>query len=105
MTTTKPTLEIGMGATLVVGSDRYPFVITAIRYFKSGARVGQPREVDARRVEVIAEKFPRGGGQVFLDRPYGGPRTFRVRRDGSWVDAGGARVVVGSARYFQDPHF
>lgn len=105
MTTTKPkTLEVGMGATLVVGSDRYPYVIRKITYFKSGARIGQPKAVDIQRVEVTAEKFPHGGGLVHLDRPYGPVRTATVKRDGSWTHEG-SRVVVGVARYYNDPSF
>jgi len=100
------TIEVGTGATLLMWSDRVPFVITGIVRFKTGARAGQIKAVDARKVEVDAEPFPSGyAKKIHLDRPYGNTERFSIRKDGCFRDTSTARLIVGRADYYRDPSF
>lgn len=62
--------EVGMGATVCVGPDRYAATVVEVKLFKTGTRRGEPREIT---VEFDQE------GEV---------RQFLRNRWGTWREKG-----------------
>lgn len=99
MTTTP---VVGMGVTIDNWSDRYPATVTEVRYFKSGARKGQPREVTVQRDtwKVVADG-PGDGVAAYLCTPNPlGPTYEYVRNvNNGWVRKGrggrGSKLILG----------
>ena len=94
--------EIGMGATLHVGSDSYPYTIQRIS--ASGKTLWASKD-DFRRTD----KNGYGGLQEYEyttveDK---NPGRFSLRRDGYWRPAGGNCTIlsIGYRRAYRDPYF
>jgi hypothetical protein len=132
---TKPAepVKVGMGATELFWSDRHAVTIIAVRYFKSGKRKGQVKEVDVQTdTATRVDGFGMSDQQTYeyTRDPYGIVSTYRVdakgryRRlepagstsvqdwDGVWVEVpyGPYRMtpqtlLVGSRREYYDFSF
>lgn len=77
---------VGMSATILYGTDRYPTVVTDVYCFTTGGRAGQ-----VKAVEVY-------GGKVFR-------LALSGRKAGLLVGSGGyGRLILGLAEYYRDPH-
>lgn len=94
-----PMYEVGQGATLAVGSDRYPYFITRIS--PSG------KHIEIQRADYKAAE----GSDYFMNQkwditpsPDGGKETIRMHKDGYWYTAGGNMVFPGYADRYEDPH-
>ena len=104
----QPEPEVGMGVTFLRWSDRSPGTIVSVTRFKSGARKGQ-----VRKIGVQADKAIRTD-----DRGMSDAQTYRferqpdttvieatVRKDGSFVTTGGARLRIGQRDSYYDYSF
>lgn len=99
----KPTPEImpvvGMGATLCVGSDRYPYTIVAV------SKSGKSFTMQADNVTSVSGTFQQGNVVSKFEPNLNGP-TVKVRFNhlGRWV-SGGTTIRIGGRDYYLDPHF
>lgn len=106
------TPEVGMGATMGCGSDRYAATIVEVKEFGSGARKGQPRAVLIRLdTSVVVKGSTQDGSAVWQHTPddSGPVREFTIRPNGKWVQKGqsvrfGTRLGFGHRDAYQDPH-
>ena len=104
-------VEPGTPATLLMWSDRVPYVVTRVQMFKSGPRAGQPRCVWARRVRVTHDssagpaQMGHQNWEIHLDQPYGDERRFAANKHGDLIEASGCRLVVGHAENYYDWSF
>ncbi len=99
----KTTPAIGMGATYVCGSDRYPYTIIEI--------------VSDRMIRVQSDIYTPADGynyysnQVhdFTPDPDGGIVTLTLRKNGRWIEKGQSiksfGYAIGSRRAYSDPSF
>lgn len=92
---------VGMGATLLMWSDRVPYVITEVL---SDCRVA------AARVGYTIEDYYVGYGEADLSKIMGEPEIFILRKNGRWVKKGqdlkqGQTLKIGVATIYRDPHF
>lgn len=95
-------IEIGVGATLCVGSDRYP-------YFVSGVTPS------GKTVYAIQAEFKGAPGHNYYGdqkweitpRPDGKPEAFTLRKNGRYVRKGdqSSTLHIGKAIAYQDPSF
>lgn len=100
---TKP--EVGMGVTLMVGSDRYPYTIAKIS--KNGKTIWVTPDAYA-----PTEKHDYFGHQDYTyttntERP---SQIFTLRKNGRWVEKGsnlhnGCGLHIGHREAYQDPSF
>ena len=92
---------IGIGATMSVGSDCYPYTVTSIN--KSGKTITAvqtwPNHDSEGKITGYVESFEPGAGSVFTLRKNG---TFYQK--GSSIKYTGA-LHIGHRTYHQDPHF
>lgn len=87
----------GMGATLVVGSDKYPFTLSRVELFKSGPRKGTPRAVWARRDDLL-------GTDTFIQNlAHEEQRFISTATRGAFKDAAGSLLRVGRKSFYQAP--
>jgi hypothetical protein len=97
--------ELGSGATVAIGSDRYPATVIDIVLFKSGTRVGEIREVlvqfDA--TEVVGGKWPDLEYKYTPDSQ-GRQLWFHVKANGKFT-CNGIGIGFGHRRKYHDPHF
>lgn len=78
-------VEVGTPATFRIGTDRYATAVTAVERFKTGARAGQVKAVEA------------GYGRFTpKETRYG---TMLIGKGGSGV------LALGVAETYLDPHF
>ena len=104
--------EVGMGATMGVGSDRYAMTITEVKHFNSGARKGQPRSVTVQsdNATIVGGNSGDGSAQYeYTPDPNGMTREFTIRPNGKWVQRGqgvrfGSRLGIGHRDQHYDPH-
>ncbi len=109
----QPEPKVGDAATVCYYSDRNPVEIAEIVRFKSGAKAGQIKGV---KVRAMDWKIVRGGehdGSAVYEysrnpkNPVG--RLFVIDKRGRFVEAGtngtGAKLSIGSAERYYDPHF
>lgn len=98
--------QIGMGATLGVGSDRYPYTIVEVS--KSKKRIGVRRDnytrLDGRGPYTENQEYEYHQTQGAAEEYY------TLRENGRWVREGesmrgGSSMGIGQRRYYQDPHF
>ncbi len=94
----------GMGVTLGVGSDRYPWTVSAV--------LGLKRIVVQRDQYRRTDKNGMSESQTyeFTRDPDGSTRTLTLRKNGRWVEVGesmngGGSWGVGHRDAYQDPHF
>lgn len=109
---TKKVPEVGMGATVTHWSDRDPVTVVAVREFKSGARKGQPREIDVQHDtwKVVSGSAGDGSAKYEYGRDTeGAVATYTVNLKGRWVLKGqggkGSGLILGSRDKYFDPHF
>jgi len=102
--------EVGMGATLIVGSDNYPYTITEVVRDRISGRVGlfTMREDVARRIDQNG--LSESQEYEYESDEQGNVSIVRRRKDGSWrVERshgnGTGYVHVGSRRKYRDPSF
>lgn len=106
MTTASVTsVEVGMPATLCIGSDRYPATVRSVSYFKSGARVGEVRSVIVQQdsVSVVGGTWP-DLEYSFAPDPNGAIHLFFADRNGR-LNNSSMRLTIGERRRYNDPHF
>lgn len=98
-----PEPEVGMGATILMWSDRYAATVVEVRRFKSGQRAGQ-----VAAVKVQEDKATRTDGHGMSDSqsysyepaPDGPVREFKVSRDGRFKG-----LLVGKRDHHHDYSF
>jgi hypothetical protein len=96
-------VEVGMGATKYVGSDRYPFTVVKI--------------LSPKRIVVQMDKATRTDSNGLSEQqeyqyepnPNGSEYTISLRKDGRWYEVGQPAkwtcFIVGHRSMHQDPHF
>jgi hypothetical protein len=88
------------GATLVVGSDRYPYTVVDIS--KAGNRV----TIQADRFKVLHKGFTEDQSYEYSRNTEGQKILVSLRRDGKWKVAGESTLVVmGVRQAYIDPSF
>jgi hypothetical protein len=95
--------EVGMGATLPIGSDRY--AATVVEVSKSGKRVVLQYDT-----VTVLPSSPLCESYSFETNPNGVRMTFTLRRDGYWTRLGqsgrNAQIAhLGHRRHYRDPSF
>lgn len=103
--------EVGIAATLIVGSDCYPMRVVEIR----GKRVTVARIEHYEAAAVIEFRDTGGYGwdkTIDVTHPtvhLGGREVYTLRKNGRYVREGegqwGLRIVFGHAKDYRDPHF
>jgi len=88
-------IKVGTPATFGCWTDSYPAVVTSVT-----SKTVTIQEV---RVGANREFWPGQDFEVFLDKPFGSPITFR-NINGIWK-SGSYRIGFGTARYYRDPSF
>lgn len=103
--------EVGMGATLLMFSDRNAYTITAVERFKSGKRAGQVSAVLA-TPDIATRSDDRGMSDhqnyTFETDPTAEPRRFRLSKDGTFRPDGdpkGNILKVGYRSHYFDFSF
>lgn len=104
MSNTSP--QIGEGATLIVGSDRYPYTVVAIE---------GPKRILVQQDEYYGVKghdnsYTEDQRYVYLPNKNAPVKRFTLRKNGAWVELGyglreGSPLVVGVRRAYMDPSF
>jgi hypothetical protein len=92
--TTGPTPTVGMAATIVAWSDRYPATVTAVT----------PSGKTVTLVEDRVTGWENHYGTGFAANPNGRVWTARKTRAGVWR-ASGNGVILGSRAAYYDPSF
>jgi hypothetical protein len=97
--------EVGMGATVAFGSDRYPATVIKVVPFKSGARAGQLREVLVQfdKAKVVGGKWPDFEYEYETD-PVGRELWFVAKANGKFT-CNGIQIGFGHRVRYNDPHF
>ena len=103
--TIKP--KVGMGATYVIGSDRYPYEI--IEVSKSGKAIW----IRSMSTKPNADHGGIYGRQSYdyFSNPNGKIIKATLRKNGKFIIEGNTirsrcgQIVIGYADYYQDPHF
>lgn len=105
-----PKPEVGMGATILMWSDRHAATIVGVETFKSGARKG-----DVSVVRIQEDKSVRvdGNGQSedqqyeFVPNPNAPIKTYRVNSRGAFKATTGAygTLRIGDRDEYRDPSF
>lgn len=105
----QPTPEVGMGATILMWSDRKACTITTVKHFKSGARKGQVCEITAQ--EDTAIRIDQNGMCESQDYTYvrnieGRVTVFRLKKSGPYVQVGGgSQLRIGERDSYHDYSF
>lgn len=108
--TKQPEPEVGMEATVCYWSDRSPAKVAEVVRFKSGARKGEVRGVRVRPMNAIRISGSEHDGSAqyrYEDMP-DAPLSRLYLRDarGRYQAAGkGAKLSIGRAEKYYDPHF
>ena len=96
-------IEIGVGATKSVGSDRYPYTVAEI--------------VSPKKIKVQADSYRRTDSNGFSEsqtyefspNPDARIVVLTLRKNGQWVEQGesmnGSRYYIGTRNAYQDPSF
>jgi hypothetical protein len=98
-----PEPEVGMGATLLMWSDRLPYTIVGVERFKSGACAGQVKAVLAQRDDT--QRVDRNGMSesqeyVFLPNPNRSVERFALRKSGRFEGNGGTLAIGYRDKFF-----
>lgn len=96
--------EVGMGATMVVGSDCYPYTII---------EVCSPRQIivqaDQYRRKDKRGPFTEQQEYNYTPNPQAPKQVFTLRKNASWHRLGesmkGCSLFIGHRRAYQDPSF
>ncbi|MGV8972216.1 MAG: hypothetical protein ACOH10_07825 [Rhodoglobus sp.] len=115
--TAKPDVKVGDGATMLMWSDRHAATVVAVRYFKTGTRKGQVKEVDVQRDKVKrtdANGMSESQTYDYQPDPDAPVRTYRADAkgrlrelfpEGNGLRMGTAGLLVGSRREYHDFSF
>jgi hypothetical protein len=99
-----PTPEVGMGATVLMWSDRHAATIIATTNFKTGARAGQVKTVTIQYDKVKRiDKNGMGDNQTYTYEadPNGRTADFKVNKYGRFISLSGATLGIG----YRDEHY
>lgn len=100
--TTEP--EVGMGATLVMWTDRHPYTIVEVVRFKSGQRAGEVKGVFATRDDAVrtdSNGMSESQTYEFTTNPDAHREWFHKDKHGAFRSEGGTRLAVGvRGKYF-----
>lgn len=96
-------ITVGMGATKIVGSDRYPFtVIEVVNDRRLVLQSDEYRRTDKNGLSELQE-------HEYTPNPDGSTVIVTKRKDGRWVQQGesikGTPYHIGERRAYQDPSF
>jgi hypothetical protein len=98
------TPQIGMGATVLLWSDRHAVTIIDITRFKTGDRAGQVKTVTVQYDKVTrTDSNGMGDNQTYRyeANERGATRIFTVNKRGQFKDKGGATLGIG----YRDEHY
>ena len=112
-----PEVEVGMGATVLMWSDRQAATVVGFTTFKSGKRKGQVKTVTVQRDKATRtdsngmgdaqsyeyERDEQGALRTFLASSKGGWK--QVGADGKVVEGGGAGLLLGVRKEYYDFSF
>lgn len=103
----QPVPEVGMGATVLMWSDRHPATIVAVVTFKGGARAGQVKEIhvqqdDAKRVDNNG--MSESQTYEFTPNKDAGIQIFKVTKSGAFKGSGG-QLRIGERDKYHDFSF
>lgn len=102
-----PAPEIGMGATVLMWSDRYPVTIVEIERFKTGSRKGQISAVLVQEDDVLRiDKNGMSESQQYEFKPnvLNSIQRFKVNKVGAFV-CEGRRLRTGERDKYHDYSF
>lgn len=106
---TGPEPEVGMGATILMWSDRRPATIIGVTRFKTGARAGQVKTVTVRvdkATRVDSNGMSDAQSYTFEPDPDGAEYTFAATKSGGFkTPGGGYGLRVGSRSKYYDYSF
>lgn len=97
--------EIGMGATMPVGSDRYPYTIVSVSDNKKIIVVQADDYTATKDSDYYSnQKY------TYASNPKAEMETFKLRKNGAYVREGesmdrGSRLWIGERRAYSDPSF
>ena len=120
--TAKPDVKVGDGATMLLWSDRHAATVVAVRYFKTGTRKGQVKEVDVQRdkaTRVDTNGMSESQEYEYQPQPDAPVRTYRADAKGRLRELvpeerlpnhgpwrmGTAGLLVGARREYHDFSF
>jgi hypothetical protein len=103
--------EVGMGATILMWSDRRPVTIVEVLRYKTGDKRGQVRGVIT-TADVAKRVDTRGQSEcqdyVFETSENGSRSYWTLRKDGRFRESGewgGTTLRIGSRDCYRDPSF
>ena len=102
--------EMGMGATLVMWTDRHPYTIVGLEHFKTGSRAGEVKALFATRDKATRTDdhgMSDAQSYTYETDPDAPRERFVLCKDG-WFrqnDAGGTRLAIGHRRKYHDYSF
>lgn len=108
MAATQITPEVGMGASFVYGSDLQPGTVVRVELFKTGPKTGQPRRIHVQfdTWEMVSGNFEDDNAVITYAADADAPvDQFIQRANGTWVNSGGSKVIVGLREYYRNPQF
>lgn len=99
--------EVGMGATILMWSDRRPATIVEVIRFKTGAQAGQVKAVviqedDATRID--SNGMSDAQSYTYEPQPAAAKETFPKRKDGRFASSG-VSLRIGSREKYYDYSF
>lgn len=94
--------EVGMGATLRVGSDAYPYTIVEVTGKTLTAQRDNAKLVSGSRMSEDQE-------YEYEPNPNAKKNVFTLRKNGRWVEKGAgmnsASLFIGHRRQYMDPSY
>lgn len=103
-----PTPVVGMGATILMWSDRHAATIRLIDHFKTGARAGQVKAVwvtEDQAIRIDNNGMSENQTYEYLPQADGPYKKFTLRKNGRFVDSGGTTLAVGYRNEYHDYSF
>ena len=103
-----PQPEVGMGATVLMWSDRHACTIIEVTHYKTGPLAGQVKTVTAQRdqaVRIDNNGMSDAQSYVFLPDPNGSIGTFTHKRKTGRYERAGWTLAIGYRDEFYDLSF